>query len=82
MEIRRFTSFSKNVIQTQAAINPGNSGGPLFNKNKELIGLNTFTSEGENLNFAIAINDVIDFINEKPKNIEKKKANIFKKRKR
>ena len=39
-----------NVIQTQAAINPGNSGGPLFNKDKELIGLNTFTSEGENLN--------------------------------
>ena len=35
-----------NVIQTQAAINPGNSGGPLFNKNKELIGINTFPSEG------------------------------------
>ena len=62
-----------NVIQTQAAINPGNSGGPLFNKNKELIGINTFTSEGENLNFAISINDVIDFINEKPKSITKKK---------
>ena len=74
---------SANVIQTQAAINPGNSGGPLFNKNKELIGLNTFTSEGENLNFAIAINDVIDFINEKPKKIEKKKSKyIQKKRKR
>ncbi len=69
-----------NVIQTQAAINPGNSGGPLFNKNKELIGLNTFTSEGENLNFAIAINDVIDFINEKPKKIEKKKSKYIQKK--
>ena len=69
-----------NVIQTQAAINPGNSGGPLFNKNKELIGLNTFTSEGENLNFAIAINDVIDFINEKPKKIEKKKNKYIQKK--
>ncbi|MDC0046905.1 trypsin-like peptidase domain-containing protein, partial [Candidatus Pelagibacter sp.] len=69
-----------NVIQTQAAINPGNSGGPLFNKNKELIGLNTFTSEGENLNFAIAINDVIDFIDEKPKKIKKKKSKYIQKK--
>ena len=53
-----------NVIQTQAAINPGNSGGPLFNKDKELIGINTFTSEGENLNFAIAVDDVVNFLNE------------------
>ena len=71
---------SANVIQTQAAINPGNSGGPLFNKNKELIGLNTFTSEGENLNFAIAINDVVDFINEKPKKVEKKKSKYIQKK--
>tara|TARA_X000000950_G_scaffold281250_1_gene377494 strand:- start:612 stop:1895 length:1284 start_codon:yes stop_codon:yes gene_type:complete len=69
-----------NVIQTQAAINPGNSGGPLFNKNKELIGVNTFTSEGENLNFAIAVDDVIDFINEKPKPIKKKKSKYLQKK--
>ncbi len=69
-----------NVIQTQAAINPGNSGGPLFNKNKELIGVNTFTSEGENLNFAIAVDDVIDFINEKPKPLKKKKSKYLQKK--
>lgn len=69
-----------NVIQTQAAINPGNSGGPLFNKNKELIGVNTFTSEGENLNFAIAVDDVIDFINEKPKLLKKKKSKYLQKK--
>ena len=69
-----------NVIQTGAAINPGNSGGPLFNKNKELIGINTFTSEGENLNFAIAVDDVIDFINEKPKPQKKKKSKYIQKK--
>ena len=69
-----------NVIQTQASINPGNSGGPLFNKDKELIGVNTFTSEGENLNFAIAVDDVIEFINEKPKPIKKKKSKYIQKK--
>ena len=68
------------VIQTQAAINPGNSGGPLFNKNKKLIGVNTFTSEGENLNFAIAVDDVIEFLNEKPKPIKRKKSEYIKKK--
>ena len=69
-----------NVIQTQAAINPGNSGGPLFNKNRELIGVNTFTSEGENLNFAIAVDDVVNFLNEKPKPIKKSGNNYIKKK--
>ncbi len=62
-----------NTIQMQVPINPGNSGGPLFNKYKELIGVNTFTSEGENLNFAIAVDDLIEFINEvKQEDVESK----------
>ena len=69
----RGSRHTANVIQTDASINPGNSGGPLFNKDKRLIGVNTFTSEGENLNFAIAIDDVIEFLNEKPKPINKKR---------
>ena len=69
-----------NVIQTEASINPGNSGGPLFNKRKELIGVNTFTTDGENLNFAIAVNDVVDFISEKPKPIKKKKSKYIQKK--
>ena len=61
------------TIQIQVPINPGNSGGPLFNKNSELIGVNTFTSEGENLNFAIAVDDLIEFINEvKQEDVESK----------
>ena len=69
------------VIQIQVPINPGNSGGPLFNKNKELVGVNTFTKEGENLNFAVSVDNVIDFINEKPKKIKKKKNNKWIKKK-
>lgn len=69
-----------NVIQTQVPINPGNSGGPLFNKYKELIGLNTFTTEGENLNFAIAVDDVIEFLNEEPKPEKKKKSKYIQKK--
>jgi len=76
----RGSSHRANVIQTQAAINPGNSGGPLFNKNKKLIGVNTFTSEGENLNFAIAVDDVIEFLNEKPKPIKRKESEYIKKK--
>ena len=53
-----------NTIQINVPINPGNSGGPLFNKDQKLIGVNTFTSEGENLNFAIAVDDLVEFINE------------------
>ena len=69
-----------NVIQTDASINPGNSGGPLFNKRKELIGVNTFTDKGEGLNFAIAVDDVIDFINEKPKPLKKKENKYIQKK--
>jgi serine protease Do len=62
-----------NVIQTNVNINPGISGGPLFNKNKELIGVNTFTTEGEKLSFAISVYDLIEFINEvKHEDVESK----------
>ena len=78
-----------NVIQTDASINPGNSGGPLFNKKKKLVGINSFASEGENLNFAISSDDLIDFINQvKQTDVEspyikkkKKKGNTWIKKK-
>lgn len=46
------------VIQTQTPINPGNSGGPLITNDGKLVGVNSFKSKGEGLNFAVAVDDV------------------------
>ena len=56
-------NFEK-VIQITAAISPGNSGGALFNRKGEVIGITTYTYSGYgNLNFAIAINSFVYFMN-------------------
>ena len=61
-----------NVIQTNVDINPGNSGGPLFNKNKELIGVNSYTVDSK-YSFAISVDDLVEFINEvKQEDVESK----------
>jgi S1-C subfamily serine protease len=53
------------ILQTQTPISQGSSGGPLFNKNGEVIGIN-FASKrsGQNLNFAVAINELRALIGE------------------
>ena len=51
-----------NVIQTQTPINPGNSGGPLLSSDGKLAGINSFKSKGEGLNFAIASDEVRQFM--------------------
>jgi serine protease Do len=59
------------VIQTDAAINPGNSGGGLFNKNGEIIGINTaklVDNSVEGMGFAIPIHIALPII-EKIENI-------------
>ena len=50
------------VIQTQTPINPGNSCGPLLDDSLQVIGINTFVSEGEGLNFAVSAEDVNAFL--------------------
>jgi serine protease Do len=49
-------------IQTTAQVNPGNSGGPLFNRKGEVVGIVAWKVFGEGLNFAIPINYVQHFL--------------------
>jgi S1-C subfamily serine protease len=50
------------VIQTQTPINPGNSGGPLLNGKGEMVGVNSFTAQGEGLNYAVSSDSVQAFL--------------------
>ena len=59
------------VIQTQAPMSTGNSGGPVFSGAGKVVGVFTlFQPEGQNLNFAIAVDHVKQFIKDNP-NVKK-----------
>ena len=53
------------AIQTDASISPGNSGGPALNDTGRVVGLATFTVQGErtqNLNFVVSVDVVQEFL--------------------
>ena len=55
----------RHLIQTDAAINRGDSGGPLVDLDGAIVGINTATSiSGENIGFAIPIEDALPIIKE------------------
>lgn len=56
------TKHKADVVQTQTPINPGNSGGPLLGENGVVVGVNSFGSEGEGLNFAVAVSEIKAFL--------------------
>lgn len=57
--IRSAEELGGKFLQVTAPISPGSSGGPLFNMAGQVIGITTlYLKGGENLNFAIPINDV------------------------
>lgn len=56
--IRTVEDEGGKYLQITAPISPGSSGGPLFNMAGEVVGITTmYIKGGENLNFAIPIND-------------------------
>jgi len=56
--IRTDEQLGGRFLQITAPISPGSSGGPLFNMDGQVIGITTMYLEGgENLNFAIPIDD-------------------------
>lgn len=59
--LRNFQESGINYIQITASISHGSSGGAVVNDKGELIGISTSTIEdGQNLNFAIPIDEVIN----------------------
>ncbi len=59
-------------IQTDAAINHGNSGGPLVVETGEVVAVNTLASPasvGQNINFAVSVDHLRDFLDKLPSNL-------------
>ncbi len=56
----------KHIIMTDIPISSGNSGGALVNENLELFGIITYSdTRGQNLNFAVSVVDIKDFLGQK-----------------
>jgi tetratricopeptide (TPR) repeat protein len=59
--LRSYEEVGKNFIQITASISSGSSGGAVVNDKGELIGISTLTAKaGQNINFAIPIDEVLN----------------------
>ena len=59
--LRSYDELKRNFIQISASISSGSSGGAVVNDKGELVGISTLTiKEGQNLNFAIPIDDILN----------------------
>ena len=57
------------IIQHSIPSSSGSSGGPLVNEKLELLGINAFSNtQGQNLNFAISLIDIKQFLEQKSEN--------------
>jgi S1-C subfamily serine protease len=56
------SKHSAKVLQMQTAINPGNSGGPVLDDNGNILGLVAMSEAGQNLDYAIAVDEIKAFI--------------------
>ena len=70
-------------LQVTTPISPGSSGGPLFNMMGEVVGITTMYLEGgENLNFAIPINDAKRLLLAKSSTIRRCPTNLSRSRRK
>jgi tetratricopeptide (TPR) repeat protein len=78
--LRNYDELRRNFIQISASISSGSSGGAILNSKGELIGISTLTiKEGQNLNFAIPIDDILKvFKTSYSKNDQFKNFELFK----
>lgn len=68
------------VIQISAPISPGSSGGPVLNWEGYVIGVaSAALSEGQNLNFAIGIETIIEFLRkpDNPRQLHEAKSRVL-----